>query len=94
MAVSKASILFFKFYKSDLVSFDSLSSNVKSCNSGLNSTKFSLRAVVASDHADHLVLDKDFTVFPLMADFNLTQRFVDAEKIYQNSEESQKMKQH
>ena len=35
---------------------------------------------MASDFADHLVLDKDFTVFPLMADFILAQRFVDAEK--------------
>ena len=80
MAVSKASILFFKYDESDLVSFVSLSSNVKSCNSCLNSTKFSLKAVVASDLADHLVLDKDLTVFPLMADFILAQRFVDAEK--------------
>ena len=80
MAVSKASILFFKNDESDLVSFVSLSSNVKSCNSCLNSTKFSLRAAVASDLADHLVLDKSFTVFPLMTDFILAQRFVDAEK--------------
>ena len=42
--------------------------------------KFSLRAVVASNLADHLVLDKDFTVFPLMGDFILAQHFVDAEK--------------
>ena len=76
MAVSKAFILFFKYDESDLVSFVSLSSYVKSCNSCLNLTKFSLRAVVASD----LVLDKDFTVFPLMADFILAQRFADAEK--------------
>ena len=48
MAVSKASILFFKYDESDLVSFVSLSSNVKFCNSCLNSTKFFLRAVVAS----------------------------------------------
>ena len=48
MAVSKAFILFFKYDESDLVSFVSLSSNVKSCNSCLNSTKFFLRAVVAS----------------------------------------------
>ena len=48
MAVSKASILFFQYDESDLVSFASLSSNVKSCNSCLKSTKFSLRAVVAS----------------------------------------------
>ena len=47
MAVSKASILFFQYDESDLVSFVSLSSNVKSCNSCLNSTKFSLRDVVA-----------------------------------------------
>ena len=80
MAVSKASILFFKYDESDLVSFVSLSSNVKSCNSCLNSTKFFLKAIVASDLADHLVLDKDLTVFPLMADFSLAQRFVDAEK--------------
>ena len=80
MAVSEASILFFKYDESDLVSFVSLSSNVKFCNNCLSSTKFSLRAVVASDLADHLVLDKDFTVFPLMADFILAQRFVDAEK--------------
>ena len=78
MAVPKASIIFFKYDESDLVSFVSLSSNVKSWNSCLNSTKFSSRAVVASDLADHLALDKDFTVFPLMAD--LAQRFVDAEK--------------
>ena len=63
MAVSKASILFFKYDEFDLVLFVSLSSNVKSCNIGLNSTKFSLRAVMASDLADHLVLDKDITVF-------------------------------
>ena len=80
MAVSKASILFFKYDESDLVSFVSLSSNVKSCNSCLNLTKFSLRAVLATDLADRLVLNKDFTVFPLMADFILAQRFVDAEK--------------
>ena len=49
MAVSKASILFFKYDESDLISFVSLSSNVKSCNSCLNSTKFFLRLVVASD---------------------------------------------
>ena len=48
MAVSKAPILFFKYDESDLVSFVSLSSNVKSCNSCLNPTKFSLRAVMAS----------------------------------------------
>ena len=48
MAVSKASILFFKYDESDLVLFVSLSSNVKSCNSCLNSTKFFLRDVVAS----------------------------------------------
>ena len=46
---------------------------------------------MASDFTDDLVFDKDFTVFPLMADFILAQRFVDAEK---NSEEIQKMKQH
>ena len=66
MAVSEASILFFNYDESHLVS---LSSNVKFCNSCLNSIKFFLRAVVASDPADHLGLDKDFTVFPLMADF-------------------------
>ena len=48
MAVSKASILFFKYHESDLVLFVSLSSNVKSVNSCLNSTKFSLRTVMAS----------------------------------------------
>ena len=48
MAVSKASILFFQYDESDLVSFVSLSSNGKSCNSCLNSTKFFLRAAVAS----------------------------------------------
>ena len=48
MAVSKTSVLFFKYDESDLVLFVSLSSNVKSCNSRLNSTKFSLRAVMAS----------------------------------------------
>ena len=48
MAVSKGSILFFKYDESDLVLFVSLSSNVKSCNSCLSSTKFFLRAVVAS----------------------------------------------
>ena len=48
MAVSKASILFFKYDESDLVLFVSLSSNVKSCNRCLNSTKFFLRAVAAS----------------------------------------------
>ena len=45
MAVSKASLLFFKY---DLVLFVSLSFNVKSCNSCHNLTKFFLRAVVAS----------------------------------------------
>ena len=80
MAVSKASIHFSKYNESDLVSFVSLPFNVKSCNRCLNSTKFSLRAVVVSDLADHLVLDKDFAVFPLMTDFILAQRFVDAEK--------------
>ena len=35
---------------------------------------------MASDLAYHFVLDKDFTAFPLMADFILAQRFVDAEK--------------
>ena len=80
MAVSKASTLFFKYDESDLVSFVSLPSSIKSCNNCLNSTKFSLKAVMASDFADHLVLDKDFTVFPLMADLILAQRFVDAEK--------------
>ena len=49
---------------------------------------------MASDLADHLAFDKDFTTFSLMADFILAQRFVDAEKIYKNSEESQKMKQY
>ena len=50
MAVSKISILFFNYDQSNLVLFVSLSSNVKSCgrSSCLNSTKFSLRAVVAS----------------------------------------------
>ena len=48
MDVFEASILFFKYDESDLVSFVSLSSNVKSCSSSLNSTKFFLRAVVAS----------------------------------------------
>ena len=48
MAVSKTSILFFNHDQSNLVLFVSLSSNVKSCGSCLNSTKFSLRAVVAS----------------------------------------------
>ena len=57
MAVSKASILFFKCDEFDLVSFVTLSCNIKSCNSRLNSTKCSLKAVVASDLADHLVLD-------------------------------------
>ena len=46
MAASKASVLFFKYDESDLVLFVSLSSNVKSVNSCLNSIKFSLRAVV------------------------------------------------
>ena len=77
IAVSKAPILFVKYDESEFVS---LSSNVKSCNSCLNSTNFSLRAVVASDFADHLMLDKDFTVFHLMADFILVKHFVDAEK--------------
>ena len=76
MAVSKAFILFFNYDKSDLVS---LSSNIKSYNSYLNSIKFFLTGVVASDLADRLVLDKDFTVFPLMADFILAQFFVNAE---------------
>ena len=49
MAVSKASILFFKYDESDLVGFVSLSSNVKSCSSCHNLTKFLLRAVVASN---------------------------------------------
>ena len=80
MAVSKASILFFKCDESDLVSYVLLSSNVKSSNSCLKSTKFFLRAVMAFDLADHLVLDKDFTVFPLLADFILAQRFAEAEK--------------
>ena len=35
---------------------------------------------MASDLADHLVLDKDFTFFPCMADFIFAQRLVDAEK--------------
>ena len=35
---------------------------------------------MASDLADHRGLDKDFTVFPLMVDFILAQRFVDAKK--------------
>ena len=48
MAVSKAPILFVKYNESDLVSLVSLSSNVKSCNSCLNSTKLFLRGVVAS----------------------------------------------
>ena len=47
MAASKASILFFKYDESDLVTFVSLSPTVKSFSSCLNS-KFSLRAVVAS----------------------------------------------
>ena len=80
MAVSKASILFFKYDESDLVSFVSLSFNVKFCNNCLKSTKFSLWSVVTSDLADYLVLDKDFTVFPLMADFILAQRFVGDKK--------------
>ena len=48
MVVSKASILFFKYDECDLVLFVSLSSNVKSCSSCHNLTKFSLRDVVAS----------------------------------------------
>ena len=48
MAVSKTSVLFFKYDEFDLVLFVLLSSNVKSCNSCLNSTKFFLRAVVES----------------------------------------------
>ena len=80
MAVPKASILFFNYDESDLVLFVSLSSNVKSCNSCLNSTKFFLRAIVACDLTDYLVLDNGFTFFPLMADFILAQRFVDVEK--------------
>ena len=48
MAASKASILFLKYDESDLVLFVSLSSNVKSCCSCHNLTKFFLRAVVAS----------------------------------------------
>ena len=48
MGVSKASILFFKYDESDLVLFVLLSSNVKSCSSCHNLTKFSLRTVVVS----------------------------------------------
>ena len=48
MAVPKESILFFKYDDSDLVLFILLSSDVQSCNSCLNSTKFSLRTVMLS----------------------------------------------
>ena len=56
MAISKASMLFLKYDESVLVSVVSLLSNVKSCNCCLNSTKFSLNAVVACDLADHSVI--------------------------------------